>query len=211
MGKIMDWLAGGLGWLLNGIVQFTGSYGISIILSTIIVRLLLYPLTLSQTKSMMAMREIQPELNELQKKYKDNPEEYQKRTMELYQKNKINPLGGCLPMLVQLPILWAFFRVLRDLPYGEASKFLGIWVLSEPDKFYVLPLLAALTTYLQSKMTVTDPSQKSMLVAMPIMIGIFSLSFPSGLVLYWITSNIFSIAQQAWLNKLYPVKQGGQG
>ena len=207
----MDWLAGGLGWLLNGIVQFTGSYGISIILSTIIVRLLLYPLTLSQTKSMMAMREIQPELNELQKKYKDNPEEYQKRTMELYQKNKINPLGGCLPMLVQLPILWAFFRVLRDLPYGEASKFLGIWVLSEPDKFYVLPLLAALTTYLQSKMTVTDPSQKSMLVAMPIMIGIFSLSFPSGLVLYWITSNIFSIAQQAWLNKLYPVKQGGQG
>jgi len=211
LGKIMDWLAGGLGWLLNGIVQFTGSYGISIILSTIIVRLLLYPLTLSQTKSMMAMREIQPELNELQKKYKDNPEEYQKRTMELYQKNKINPLGGCLPMLVQLPILWAFFRVLRDLPYGEASKFLGIWVLSEPDKFYVLPLLAALTTYLQSKMTVTDPSQKSMLVAMPIMIGIFSLSFPSGLVLYWITSNIFSIAQQAWLNKLYPVKQGGQG
>ena len=207
----MDWLAGGLGWLLNGIVQFTGSYGISIILSTIIVRLLLYPLTLSQTKSMMAMREIQPELNELQKKYKDNPEEYQKRTMELYQKNKINPLGGCLPMLVQLPILWAFFRVLRDLPYGEASKFLGIWVLSEPDKFYVLPLLAALTTYLQSKMTVTDSSQKSMLVAMPIMIGIFSLSFPSGLVLYWITSNIFSIAQQAWLNKLYPVKQGGQG
>lgn len=207
----MDWLAGGLGWLLDGIVQFTGSYGISIILSTIIVRLLLYPLTLSQTKSMMAMREIQPELNELQKKYKDNPEEYQKRTMELYQKNKINPLGGCLPMLVQLPILWAFFRVLRDLPYGEASKFLGIWVLSEPDKFYVLPLLAALTTYLQSKMTVTDPSQKSMLVAMPIMIGIFSLSFPSGLVLYWITSNIFSIAQQAWLNKLYPVKQGGQG
>lgn len=211
MGKIMDWLAGGLGWLLDGIVQFTGSYGISIILSTIIVRLLLYPLTLSQTKSMMAMREIQPELNELQKKYKDNPEEYQKRTMELYQKNKINPLGGCLPMLVQLPILWAFFRVLRDLPYGEASKFLGIWVLSEPDKFYVLPLLAALTTYLQSKMTVTDPSQKSMLIAMPIMIGIFSLSFPSGLVLYWITSNIFSIAQQAWLNKLYPVKQGGQG
>lgn len=207
----MDWLAGGLGWLLDGIVQFTGSYGISIILSTIIVRLLLYPLTLSQTKSMMAMREIQPELNELQKKYKDNPEEYQKRTMELYQKNKINPLGGCLPMLVQLPILWAFFRVLRDLPYGEASKFLGIWVLSEPDKFYVLPLLAALTTYLQSKMTVTDSSQKSMLVAMPIMIGIFSLSFPSGLVLYWITSNIFSIAQQAWLNKLYPVKQGGQG
>lgn len=207
----MDWLAGGLGWLLEMIVQVTGNYGTGIILSTIIVRLLLYPLTLSQTKSMMAMREIQPQLNELQKKHKDNPEEYQKKTMELYQKHKINPLGGCLPMLVQLPILWAFFRVLRDLPYGEASKFLGIWVLSEPDKLYILPLLAALTTYLQSKMTVTDPSQKSMMIVMPIMIGVFSLSFPSGLVLYWITSNVFSIAQQWWLNKLYPVGQGGQG
>lgn len=211
MGKIMDWLAGGLGWLLDGIVQITGSYGISIILSTIVVRLLLYPLTLSQNKNMVAMREIQPELNELQKKYKDNPEEYQKKTMELYQKNKINPLGGCLPMLIQLPILWAFFRVLRELPYGEASKFLGVWVLSEPDKLFILPILAALTTYLQSKMTVTDQSQKSMLIVMPIMIGVFSVSFPSGLVLYWITSNVFSIVQQAWLNKMYPIKQGGQG
>lgn len=207
----MDWLAGGLGWLLDGIVQITGSYGISIILSTIVVRLLLYPLTLSQNKNMVAMREIQPELNELQKKYKDNPEEYQKKTMELYQKNKINPLGGCLPMLIQLPILWAFFRVLRELPYGEASKFLGVWVLSEPDKLFILPILAALTTYLQSKMTVTDQSQKSMLIVMPIMIGVFSVSFPSGLVLYWITSNVFSIVQQAWLNKMYPIKQGGQG
>lgn len=202
---IMDWLAGGLGWLLDGIVHFTGSYGISIILSTIIVRLLLYPLTVSQNKNMVAMRKLQPELDALQKKYGDNKEEYQKKTMELYQENKINPLGGCLPMLIQLPILWAFFRVLQNLPLGEASEFLGVWVLSEPDKLFILPLLAAATTYLQSKMTVTDSSQKSMLIMMPIMIGIFSLNFPSGLVLYWITSNVFSIAQQAWLNKMYPI------
>lgn len=206
MGIIMDWLAGGLGWLLDGIVSFTGSYGVSIILSTIIVRLLLYPLTVSQNKNMVAMKKLQPELNELQKKYGDNKEEYQKKTMELYQKNKINPLGGCLPLLLQLPILWAFFRVLRELPLSEASKFLGIWVLSEPDKLFILPLLAAATTYLQSKMTATDPSQKSMMIMMPVMIGIFSLSFPSGMVLYWITSNVFSIAQQAWLNKMYPVE-----
>lgn len=207
MGNIMDWLAGGLGWLLESIVQFTGSYGVSIILSTVIVRLLLYPLTVSQNKNMIAMKRIQPEINEIQKKYKEKPEELQKKTMELYQKNKINPLGGCLPMLLQLPILWAFFRVLRELPYSEASKFLGVWILSEPDKFYILPLLAALTTYLQSKMTATaDPSQKTMLIAMPVMIGIFSLSFPSGMVVYWITSNVFSIAQQAWLNKMYPIE-----
>lgn len=207
----MDWLAGGLGWLLDSIVQFTGSYGLGIILSTIIVRLLLYPLTLSQTKSMIAMKKLQPELNELQKKYKDQPEEYQRRTMELYQEHKVNPLGGCLPMLIQLPILWAFFRVLRVIPSGDVSVFLGIWELSQPDPYFVLPLLAAGTTYLQSRMTATDPSQKSMLVVMPIMIGFFSLSFPSGLVLYWITSNLFSIAQQAWINKLYPSEeQGGQ-
>ena len=131
--------------------------------------------------------------------------------MELYQEHKVNPLGGCLPMLIQLPILWAFFRVLRVIPSGDVSVFLGIWELSQPDPYYVLPLLAAGTTYLQSRMTATDPSQKSMLIVMPIMIGIFSLSFPSGLVVYWITSNLFSIAQQAWINKLYPSEeQGGQ-
>ena len=205
MGAIMDYLAGGLGWLLEQLVQFTGNYGVSIILATIIVRLLLYPLTLSQTKNMVAMKKVQPQLNEIQKKYANNKEELQKKTMELYSEHKINPLGGCLPLLLQLPILWAFFRVLQNLPTGEVGNFLGLWVLSEPDKFYVFPLIAAATTFLQSKMTATDPSQKSMLIVMPVMIGIFSLNLPSGLVLYWITSNVFSIAQQAWINKMYPV------
>ena len=205
MGAIMDWLAGGLGWLLEQLVSVTGSYGVSIILSTIIVRLLLYPLTLSQNKSMVAMRKLQPELDALQKKYGNNKEEYQQKMMELYQEHKINPLGGCLPMLIQLPILWAFFRVLTNANFGETTKFLGLWVLSQPDPYYVLPLLAAGTTYLQSKMTVTDSSQKSMLIVMPLMIGFFSLNFPSGMVIYWTTSNIFSIVQQAWMNKMYPV------
>jgi len=102
------------------------------------------------------MKKLQPELNELQKKYKDQPEEYQRRTMELYQEHKVNPLGGCLPMLIQLPILWAFFRVLRVIPSGDVSVFLGIWELSQPDPYFVLPLLAAGTTYLQSRMTATD-------------------------------------------------------
>lgn len=206
MGAIMDWIAGGLGWILDQLVFFTGSYGVSIILSTIIVRLLLYPLTLSQNKNMQAMRKLQPELEALQKKYGDDKETQQQKTMELYQKNKINPLGGCLPMLVQLPILWAFFRVLNTTSFGEGTKFLGVWALSQPDPYYILPILAAGTTYLQSKMTVTDASQKSMLIVMPLMIGFFSLNFPSGMVIYWTTSNIFSIAQQAWMNKLYPVE-----
>src|SRR5690554_6241 len=200
----MDLFAGPLGWLLDQLVQLTGNYGLAIILTTIIVRLLLFPLTISQNKSMVAMRRIQPELNEIQKKYANNKEEQQKKTMELYQKHKINPLGGCLPMLVQLPILWAFFAVLREIP-ADGATFLGLWVLSEADPYYVFPVVAALTTFLQSKMTATDPSQKSMLIVMPIMILFFSLSLPSGLVLYWITSNVFSIVQQAWINEMYPV------
>ncbi|HPT83074.1 MAG TPA: YidC/Oxa1 family membrane protein insertase [Limnochordia bacterium] len=206
LGAIMDWLAGGLGWVLDQLVQLTGSYGLSIILSTVIVRLLLYPLMLSQTKSMVAMRKLQPELEKLQKKYGNDKEKYQQKMMELYQEHKINPLGGCLPMLVQLPILFAFLRVLNNSNFGEGAKFLGLWVLNQPDPYYILPILAAVTTYIQSRMTMTDQSQKAMLVIMPIMIGIFSLSFPAGMVLYWVTSNVFGIVQQAWMNKLYPVE-----
>ncbi|NLJ81093.1 MAG: membrane protein insertase YidC [Firmicutes bacterium] len=205
MGNIMDWLAGGLAWLLNNIYLFTNSYGLSIILTTILVRLLLYPLTVSQNKNMAAMRKLQPEIDAIQKKYKDNKEEYQKRTMELYQKHKVNPLGGCFPLLLQLPILWAFFRVLRELPYSEASRFLGIWVLSEPDKLFILPVIVAVSTYFQSKLANPDPSQKTMLIVMPLILGVFSLSFPSGLVLYLITSNVFSVVQQIWLNRMYPI------
>ncbi|HBG09564.1 MAG: YidC/Oxa1 family membrane protein insertase [Limnochordia bacterium] len=206
MGAIMDWLAGGLGWILNQLVELTGSYGLSIILSTVIVRLLLYPLMVSQTKNMAAVRRLQPELEKLQQKYGNDKEKYQQKMMELYKEHKINPLGGCLPMLVQLPILWAFFRVLGSNALGEGATFLGLWVLNQPDPYYILPILSALTTYIQSRMTLSDPSQKAMLFVMPIMIGIFSLSFPSGMVIYWITSNVFGIVQQAWMNKLYPVE-----
>ncbi|MCK9524345.1 MAG: YidC/Oxa1 family membrane protein insertase [Limnochordia bacterium] len=202
----MDFIAGALGSVLEQIVSVTHSYGLGIILTTIFVRLLLFPLTLSQNKSMVAMRKIQPELQEIQKKYANNKEEQQKLTAELYQKHKINPLGGCLPMLVQLPILWAFFRVLQNIPVDETAIFLGIWTLSEADPYYIFPILAAATTFLQSKLSMTgDASQKSMLIVMPLMIGFFSLSLPSGLVLYWIVGNIFSIVQQMWINKLYPV------
>jgi YidC/Oxa1 family membrane protein insertase len=206
LGAIMDWLAGGLGWILNQLVELTGSYGLSIILSTVIVRLLLYPLMVSQTKNMAAVRRLQPELEKLQQKYGNDKEKYQQKMMELYKEHKINPLGGCLPMLVQLPILWAFFRVLGSNALGEGATFLGLWVLNQPDPYYILPILSALTTYIQSRMTLSDPSQKAMLFVMPIMIGIFSLSFPSGMVIYWITSNVFGIVQQAWMNKLYPVE-----
>jgi len=106
VGKLMSLLAEGLGWVLDTIFKFTGSYGVSIILSTIIVRLMLYPLTLSQNKNMVAMKKLQPEINEIQKKYKDDKDTQSQKMMELYQEHKINPLSGCLPMIIQLPILY---------------------------------------------------------------------------------------------------------
>ncbi|HHT74096.1 MAG TPA: membrane protein insertase YidC [Firmicutes bacterium] len=209
---MLKWLTDILLWLLESISEAVGSYGLGIIIVTILLRVVLYPLTISQTKSMAKMKKLQPELNEIQKKYKDKPEEYQKRTIELYQKHGVNPLGGCLPMLIQLPILWAFFPVLREIPTSDLTMFMGIWELSKPDPYYIMPLLAAATTWWQSKVTSTgDSSQNTMMIVMPIMIGMFSISFPSGLVLYWITSNILGVVQQIWINKqVLSAEQGGK-
>lgn len=207
----MDFLASGIRWIFDLIVGFTSSYGIAIILATILIRLLLLPLTLKQTKSMEAIKQIQPHLTELQAKYKDKPQELQEKTMKLYQDNKVNPLGGCLPMLIQFPILIAFFRVLQNLPGSEAAIFLGLWDLTVPDPIYIFPILAAVTQYFSMMQTMADSSQKTMMMIMPAMIGVFSLRLPAGLVLYWVVGNIWSIIQQAWISKQYPkVEQGGE-
>lgn len=207
---LIQWISSGLSWFFDLIVTYSNSYGIAIILLTILIRLLLLPLTIKQTKSLAAMKEIQPQLEEIQKKYKDNPQEMQARSMKLYQEYKVNPLGGCLPMLVQLPILWAFIYVLRDLPESGAAQFL-LWDLTTKDTTFILPILAMVTQYFNVKQTSADASQNSMALIMPIMIGVFSISLPSGLVLYWVVGNIFSAVQQAWIAKQYPVSsQGGQ-
>jgi len=221
---VFQFIVDGLIWMLDQIVALTGSYGVAIILVTLLVRLALVPLTLKQTRSMAVMRELQPKLQELQNKYKDNPQELNNHMIKLYREHDINPLGGCLPLLIQLPIIWAFLRALQSItPLPETVTFLGLWDLTLSAKdaaamgavqgliYLLLPALAVLTTYLQTKQTATDPSQKSMLVMMPVMIGLFSYSFPTGLVLYWVISNAFSIVQQALISRKYPISsQGGQ-
>ncbi|MFS8542618.1 MAG: YidC/Oxa1 family membrane protein insertase [Limnochordales bacterium] len=195
--------------LLVFFADLTNSSGLAIILLTVTIRLALYPLTLSQTKSLAAMRELQPKMQELQKKYKDKPQEYQKRVMELYQEHKINPLGGCLPVLIQLPFLWALFRVLQDFPL-EQRDFL-IWDLAGPagEPLWILPILSGLTTYGQMMLTSTDPSQRAMMLIMPLFLTWISIQFPAGLVLYWVVSNLFSIGQQYLINKqLEAAKKG---
>ncbi len=179
-----------------------GSYGVAIILLTIVIKMLLYPLTVKQVKSMRAMQELQPQMKKIQEKYKDKPQEMQMKIANLYKDAGVNPLAGCLPLLIQMPILMGMYYALYNFDYGEvAPTFLWLPSLSEPDPIYVLPVLSALTTFLQQKMTTAEMTQqmKIMMTIMPLFIGWISLQFPSGLVLYWVTMNIVQIAQQWWM------------
>ncbi len=196
-----------LEWMLRFFYDLSGSYGVAIILLTLAIRFVLAPLTFSQSKSMEAMKRMQPEMQALQERYKDKPEEYQRKVMELYKENKVNPLGGCLPMVVQLPFLWALFAVLRGFDFG--TGFLWLTSLSAPDPLYILPVLSAVTTYLQMIMTSADASQKSMMYIMPVFIGYISINFPAGLVIYWVVSNLFSMGQQYVIAQRMSPQKGG--
>ena len=180
-----------------------GSYGLSIILLTIIIKMILYPLTVKQVKSMKAMQELSPKMKKLQEKYKDNPQVMQQKVGALYKEAGVNPLAGCLPLIIQMPILMGMYYALYNFTYPspEAAQFLWLPSMSQADPLYILPVLSAFTTFLQQKMTTTEMNQqmKVMMVVMPLFIGWISLTFPSGLVLYWVTMNVVQIAQQWWM------------
>lgn len=181
------------------------SYGLAIILLTVLVKILVYPLTKKQLKSMKAMQRIQPQMKKLQDKYKNNPQVLQQKLMELYQKEGANPMSGCLPMLIQMPILMGMYYTLYSFDYGGAApSFAWLPSLSEPDPSYALPILSAATTLMQQWMMSTGevtPQMRMMMVIMPIFIGWISLQFPAGLVLYWVTMNVVQIVQQGWTNR----------
>lgn len=181
------------------------NYGIAIILMTVAIKMLLYPLTLKQVKSMKAMQEIAPQMKKLQEKYKGKPEMLQKEMAALYKNAGVNPLAGCLPLLAQMPILMGIFFAIRDYAYEGSPSFLWLTNLSEADPLYILPILSAVTTYLQQKQTMTDdsnPQMKMMMVMMPLFIGWISCTFPSGLVIYWVVSNVMQILQQWWMYRV---------
>ena len=154
---------------------------------------------------MEGMRSIQPEITKLKEKYKDNKEEFAKQQMELYKKYKVNPLGGCLPMLLQIPVFIAFYRVLNDSIELRHANFISFWIndLSAKDPTYVAPLLMGLSMLIQQKMTPAagDPAQQKMMMLMPIVFTVMFLNFPAGLVIYWLINNVLSIAQQVYTNK----------
>ncbi len=188
------------------------SYGMAIILVTVVIKMILYPLTVKQVKSMKAMQELQPKMKRLQEQYKTNPQLLQQEMQKLYREAGVNPLAGCLPMLVQMPILMAIFYALKDATYeGGNPSFLWMPSLSEADPYYILPVLSALSTYLTSRQTTDESNQqmKMMMYVMPIFIGWMSMNFAAGLVIYWITMNLVQVVQQWFIFREEKEDHGG--
>jgi YidC/Oxa1 family membrane protein insertase len=200
-----------LGYLMNGIYNIVGNYGISIIIMTVIIRLIILPLYSMQLKSNEQMQAVQPKVKEIQAKYRDNPEKMNEKLQELYTENKIRPAMGCLPLLIQLPIIWGLFGLLRnpmnyisnsDMVLAVHEPFLWIHDLSQPD-LWALPIIAGVATYISMKITGTssqtdNPANASMKVMqyfMPVMIVWMGRTLPAGLCMYWIMSYIFQIVQ----------------
>ncbi len=191
-------LAGYINIILSFFYNLANNYGLAIIMLTVLVNIITFPLTRKQLQASQKMQEIQPELKKLQEKYKNDKEKLNQATMEFMKNNKVNPLGGCLPLLVQFPIIIAVFQLLREpelisQTVENFSPFFLFWDLTKADPFYVLPILAAAATFFHQRLVLTDPKQKMMLYIFPVMILVISINFPAGLLLYWFTNSLFSV------------------
>ena len=188
-------------YFLHGLV---GNWGWAIVLLVIIVKAILYPISAAGYKSMARMKEMTPVMQSLQKQYKDDKQAYQRALMDLYKKEKINPVGGCLPIFLQIPIFLALYWVLLASVELRGSQWL-FWIhdLSMPDPWFILPLIMMATMFIQIKLNPqpADKMQARMMILMPIVFSVMFFFFASGLVLYWLTNNILSIAQQWYVNK----------
>jgi YidC/Oxa1 family membrane protein insertase len=187
------------------------NWGVAIILLTFVIKIIFFPLTYSSTKSMARMAELQPKIKAIRSKYKKaktdiaQRREMNEEMMKLYKEHKVNPAGGCLPLLIQLPIFWGVFRMLvASVEFRHAPFVLWIQDLSVYDPYYVTPVLMGVTQFISQKMTPTsgDPSQAKMMLFMPVIMTFFFLKFQSGLILYWLTTNVLQIAQQAIMNRM---------
>lgn len=186
--------------ILNFLHSIIGNWGFAIIALTMIVRGVMFPLTKAQYTSMAKMRLLQPKLLEIRERYKDDRQKAGAETMKLYKTEKVNPLGGCLPLLIQMPIFIALYWTLMESTELRQSSFM-LWItdLSVKDPFFVLPILYGITMFLLQKMSptpVTDPMQKKIFMAMPFIFTFMFCTFPAGLTLYWLVSNVFTIFQQ---------------
>ncbi|NIP44139.1 MAG: membrane protein insertase YidC [candidate division Zixibacteria bacterium] len=189
-------------WLMQVLYGVFHNYGVVIIIFSILMKVIFYPLTSRSLKSMKKMQELQPKLKALQEKYKKEPQKMQSEIMKLWKENKVNPMSGCLLMLPQLPIFFALFTVFRNTILLRGSEFV-FWMndLSQPDQTMILPIIMAGTMFLQQKMTMQDPKQKMLVYILPIVFFFLFKGFPTGLVLYWTMFNILSVLETLLIRK----------
>ena len=219
-GLPMEWFGVPILLLMNWVYHHVGNYGIAIILLTVLSKILFYPLTVKSMRSMKAMQALQPQVNALRSKYKSDPQRLQRETMDLYRQHKVNPMGGCLPMVAQVPVFYALYLALSvsvELQnatffcFGRVPSWMpliggtDLWIcdLASYDPTYVLPILMGVTMFVQQKMTPVagDPRQAKMMLIMPFIFTFMFLNLPSGLVLYWTVSNILQILQQWYMDR----------
>lgn len=191
--------------MLAWVHSFTGNWGMAIILATLVLKLLFYPLSEASGRSMAKMKTLAPRIKNLQETYKDEREKLAKATMELYRKEKVNPAAGCLPMLIQIPVFLAFYWVLLESVEMRQAPFVG-WItdLSSRDPWFILPVIMAAANFIQFKLNPqmgTDPVQQKIFMLMPLIMSVTFAFFPAGLVLYWVTNTVLTIAQQWNINR----------
>ncbi|HLS34762.1 MAG TPA: membrane protein insertase YidC [Bacillota bacterium] len=208
--------------LITFFAELVSNYGLAIVIVTLIIRLLLLPLNVKQIRSSIAMQKIQPELQELQKKYSskdaNTQQKLQQETMALFQKHGANPLAGCLPILVQMPILIAMYQAIMRTEAIKQGSFLWLQ-LGSPDPIYILPIIVGGATFLQQRLMMADmqqgqqnPQMQMMMYMMPIMLTVITFILPSALGLYWVVGNLFMVAQTIFVRKpmMEQAKTGGE-
>ncbi|WP_086288520.1 membrane protein insertase YidC [Campylobacter devanensis] len=193
--------------LLDWLYSFIGNWGFAIVVLTIIIRIVLFPLTYKGMVSMNKLKELAPRMKEIQTKYKGDPQKINAHVMELYRKHGANPMGGCLPILIQIPIFFAIYRVLLNAIELKGAEWI-LWIndLAELDPYFILPILMGITMYIQQHITptnFTDPMQEKIMKFLPLIFTFFFITFPAGLTLYWFINNLCSIAQQMVVNKIF--------
>jgi YidC/Oxa1 family membrane protein insertase len=195
------------------------NYGVAIILLSIATKLVFYPLTQSSLRAMKLMHHLQPQVKALQEKHQGDPQKMNKAMMDLYKEHKVNPVAGCLPLLIQMPIFFALYNVLLNSIELRGAGFVGyIQDLSLPDvlftvsgfSIHLLPIVMTASTYLMQSQTPVAPAQKPMMMLMPVMMLVFMYTFPSGVILYWTVTNVLSAAQQYFVNVAEDRKMAAQ-
>ncbi|MDP8974455.1 MAG: YidC/Oxa1 family membrane protein insertase [Actinomycetota bacterium] len=210
-------LTGALGWALEYVHAQGAPWWLSIAIITVVVRTILFPLTVRQVKSMRAMQDLKPDMDKIRAQYKDNRQRQQEEIMKLYQERQVNPFGSCFPLLVQMPIFIGMFYVIRSFGDTHPSFTSGgiLWFedLSAYDPFYILPVLSAVTMLAASEITSKhiDPQQRWIMRTLPVVFTIFLLTFPAGLFMYWITSNLVTLVQNYVIYNYGPGKKSPEG